>query len=1031
MVMIKNYATALCATVCIGALATPSYAQSQVQNFNIEPSSLKAALDQYAHQSGAQIVYRADQVKSVRSPGARGSFTPQTALNKLLVGTGFVAKADSSGAIAIVRAPKVVKAAYTSPTAKAAASAPANEPDNVGPESGAVQQDIVVTGSRIQDARFVSPTPIIAVDEERLNVRPQVAESLREMPVLRNSSGPQTHFGNIRSIGHAQMNLRNLGPQRTLVLLNGQRFVTSLDSGAPDVALFPSSMIDRVDIVTGGASSAYGSDAVAGVVNFVVDTDFTGLKGGISAGISSRGDNKNYAGNLAFGSAWGAEDRGHFLISYEGLHRDGMRALDRAWARRGVGIVNYPDQTPALVLRENVRRSDVSEFGVIASGPLKGTSFTADGRQRPFIYGTDVTDTNMIGGEGPYTPIGNLSNGIPVDSHVGYARLSYDVAPEWTVALDGNFGQVTVTPNGGINYLIGGRAPQIGLDNAFLDPTLRQRMIDEGIDSFQVNKQYDFGDIQYFVRTVLKRGVLSLAGKVGPFKADAYLTYGENKTHNELRNMLNTVHLNRAVDAVYDPASDRIVCRSSLTDPTNGCVPYNIMARAGSNDPAALDYIKGDLKFDQITTQLAGGLSFNGTVAELPAGPLAVAFGGEFRRETYKMIGDELSQRVNPYTGALGWWRAGSAPNVSGSNSSKGVFAEVGLPVFIDQPFAKSLDLNLAMRLTDYRFSGSVVTWKLGGNWEPIDGIRLRMTRSRDIREPTLGQLYVAGGGNAYAVIDRVKGETTATSGVQRFTSGNLDLKPEVANTLTYGVVFTPDFLPGFALAIDRYDININNAISSLEPQVAMDECANGVIVACAGFQRDGAGNLTAIYDTFYNLAVRRVSGIDFDARYNFNVGSLPGRFTLEALATYQDKDIRALVGAVPINRAGETGIYPYPGEYQLKWRGSASFGYSTENWSAALIGRYSGSGVRNVLWKSGVDIDKNEVPAAAYLDFRFQHNVKFGDVGGEVYFIANNILDKQPPLVGNDAADTVGFGTNSEYDMIGATFRVGFQFKY
>lgn len=1022
--MIRSYAAALCASVGIVSLATP--VQAQAQSFRINPGSLKSVLDTFAHQTGMQIVYRADQVRSARSPGVRGSYAPDAALKVLLGGTGFSIKEDKSGAVAIIRSSGAAAAAAPAQWVNVAAEAASAEAEDPAPP-----QEIVITGTRINSAKFVSPTPITAVDEQQLTVRPQLAESLRELPALRNSSGPQTHFGDIRSIGRAQMNLRNLGPQRTLVLLNGQRFVTSLDNGAPDVAFFPSSLVNKVDIVTGGASSAYGSDAVAGVVNFIIDKEFTGLKGGISGGISSRGDNKNYAGDLAFGSKWGSDDRGHFLIGYEALHRDGMLAFDRAWARRGVGLVTYPDRVPSLVLRENVRRSDMSEFGVIASGPLSGTSFTADGRQRPFIFGTDVTSTNMIGGEGPYTGIGNLSNGVPVTTHVGYARLSYEVAPDWTIAAEGNFGQTTVTPDGGLNFLNGPRSPTIQLDNAFLDPTLRQRMIAAGVSSFQVNKQYDYGNIQYFVRTTLKRGAASVQGQIGPFKTDAYVTYGENKAHNELRNMLNVVHLSRAVDAVLDPASGRIVCRSSLADPTNGCVPYNVMARAGSNNPAALDYIKGDLTFDQITTQFAGGISFSGKVAELPAGPLAVAFGGEFRRESYKMIGDELSQRVNPFTGALGWWRAGSAPNVSGSNSSKGLFGEVGLPIFKDRPFARLLDLNGAVRLTDYRFSGSVATWKVGGNWAPVSGLRFRVTRSRDIREPTLGQLYAAGGGNGYTVIDRVRGETTPTSDVQRFTSGNLSLKPEVANTWTYGVVLTPDFLPGFSLSVDRYDIDIKNAIAGLEPQVALDECASGTTVACVGLQRDASGRLVAIYDTFYNLAVRRVAGVDFDARYRFGIGALPGRFTLQALATYQDKDIRALPGSVPINRAGETGIYPYPGEYQLKWRGSGSLTYVTDSWSAALVGRYSGGGLRNVLWKNGVDIDRNEVPAAAYLDFRVQHNVKFGNVGGEVYFVVNNLLDKDPPLVGNDASDTVGFGTNSEYDLIGAAFRLGFRFKY
>jgi outer membrane receptor protein involved in Fe transport len=1003
------------------ALVTPAIAQRET--FRILPGPLKSVLDSYARQTHRQVIYRIDEIRSVRSPGVQGQVSADAALKALLTGTGFSVKADSSGALAIVGADRGASLQRKS-------RGPFIQQVSLSVERPAEMSDIVVTGTRISNAAFAAPTPITQVDEQQLTVRPQLAESLRELPTLRNSTGPQTHFGDIRSIGRAQMNLRNLGPQRTLVLLNGQRFVTSLDNGAPDVALFPSSLIERVDIVTGGASAAYGSDAVAGVVNFIMNRDFNGLKAGISGGISSRGDNRNWSGNIAYGSSWGADDRGRVVLSYETSHRDGMLAFDRKWARKGVGLVTYPDQLPRIVRLANVRRSDMSEFGVVASGPLRGTSFTADGRQRPFEYGTGVTSTNMIGGEGPYSGIGNLSNGVPVTSHIAYAQISYELFPEWTVSLDGNFGRTVVTPNGGINYLNGSRSPTITRDNAFLDQDILARMVESGVEQFQVNKQYDFGDIEYYVRTTLKRGTLNLQGRIGPFKAEGYVTYGRNSVHNELRNMLNVVHLYRAVDAATNPANGKIVCRSTLTDPTNGCVPYNVMARAGFNSPASLNYIKGNLIFDQITDQLAAGINFSGKILDLPAGPVSVAFGGEFRDESYRMIGDDLSQRANPVTGAIGWWRAGSAPNVYGSNSSKGVFAELAVPVLKDHGFFKGLDVNVAVRATDYRFSGSVATWKLGANWEVIDGLRFRVTRSRDIREPTLGQLYAAGGGNGFTLIDRVRGDTVPTSGIQRFTAGNLSLLPEVANSLSYGVVLSPRFAPGLTISVDHYDINIRKAIASLEPQAAINECAAGTAIACSSLLRDANGKLVAIYDTFYNLAVRRVSGVDLEGRYTFALSNSAGKFIIRALANYQSKDISALPGSVPVNRAGETGISALPAEYQLKWRGSGSLTYVTRRWSASLIGRYSGRGVRNVLWKEGVDIDDNSVPDAVYLDFQYLHFLKIGRTDCEINFTINNLLDKSPPLVGSDAADTVGFGTNSEYDLTGAAFRIGMKVR-
>ncbi|MEP7247663.1 MAG: TonB-dependent receptor, partial [Gammaproteobacteria bacterium] len=432
--------------------------------FEIAAQPMVPALKVFAEQGTMQLLYKHEAVESATANPVIGSFAKHDALTRLLRGTGLEAvfitddaatvrpKSDAAAGNHLARVePASLRLAQDASSANSSESSAASAgPSAEGSDEKSEKiQEVLVTGSHINQAGFTAPTPVTTVDQQQLNLRPQLAESLRELPALRNSFGPQTHFGDVRSIGRAQMNLRNMGPQRTLVLLNGQRFVTSLDNGAPDVALFPTALVDRVEIVTGGASAAYGSDAVAGVVNFILDTDFTGIKAGLSSGISARGDNENRSGNIAFGSKWGAEDRGHVLMSYEASHRDGMLALDRAWARRGVGLVTYPDQTPPIVKLENVRRSDLNENGVIASGPLRGTSFTASGLQRPFVYGTGVTSTNMIGGEGPLTAIGNLSNGVPVATQAAYARLSYEVAPAWTLFAEGNYGVTEVTPDGG------------------------------------------------------------------------------------------------------------------------------------------------------------------------------------------------------------------------------------------------------------------------------------------------------------------------------------------------------------------------------------------------------------------------------------------------------------------------------------------------------------------------------------------------------------------------------------------------------
>jgi iron complex outermembrane receptor protein len=542
-----------------------------------------------------------------------------------------ISMAMCAPAVALAQAP--ADAASAAPIPDAAPPAPARDTGPVG--------EIVVTGSRVARAGFTAPTPVTVIQQEMLKAQPLLSDSLKELPTLQATTGPAQQRNGIPGAGKAQLNLRNLGIARTLVLLDGKRFVTAGDTGAPDVSQFPASLVDRVDVVTGGASAAYGSDAVAGVVNFVLNKKFQGLKGSVEGGLSQRGDNANNDENIAFGTGWGPNNRGHLLLSYEHSNFAAMQSRDRDFTSLGVGYVTFPGQTPLRRVLVNVRHSDADTGGLVVTGPLKGLTFGAGGAPRQFVYGSNVTSVNMVGGEGPISLLGpNMGIGTPLTRDITFGRVSYDVAPDWNLYSELNWGVNKVLVHGGYNYATGSStAPLVTLDNPYLPASVRAQMVALGQQSFRVNKIFaDLPDFNPNVTTGTIRSVVGVDGKIGIWTTQAYFTYGVSDAHYHVEGMLNNVNFYQAVDAVRNPAG-AIVCRSTLTSPNNGCVPYNVLGTDG-NSKAAIDYVTGTVMYRQYVTQGAGGLSFSGEPFKLPAGPVSVAFGIEARRETLQTTRD-------------------------------------------------------------------------------------------------------------------------------------------------------------------------------------------------------------------------------------------------------------------------------------------------------------------------------------------------------------------------------------------------------
>ena len=926
----------------------------------------------------------------------------------------------SASAIALALAMLSAQAAH----AQAADPAPAATPGSDSADPASNEPLITVTGSRIARAGFTTPTPVTVMDTESLTkaAPSTLAEALRELPALTNTSGPQRNSGTTQG-GQSFLDLRSLGAPRTLTLLDTRRVVSTNLTGSVDVNIMPSGIIQRVEVVTGGASAAYGSDAVAGVVNFIIDKKFTGLKGEIDKGISQYGDNSETRATLSGGLDF-AEGRGHVLVSGEYFKNDGVPGGARDWARQGVALINNPAAPPTFLVKNNVLT--VGTYGgLITTGTggtaannalFKGIQFLPGGVAAPYNFGIWTTSTQQIGGDGVQSELVQEIN-RPLERGSAYGRISYDLSDNLTLSADVLYGRSVSDVVNSFNRRQTANPLNLKADNAFLPAALRTQMASAGVTGFTYLRFSREGGMVYtHVDSATLRSSIGLDGTIGALKWNAYYQYGRTTQNNEVRNDEITANMNLAADAVTVTAGNvgtsglaigSIVCRSTLTAPTNGCVPFNVFGE-GSPSAAALAYTRGTSRSDAVLRQDVAAASISGPLFDGWAGPISFATGAEYRKESVVLTTDALSP-----TGAFLF---GNPTPWTGKNNVKEGFLEFVVPLLKDSPLARELELNAAARITDYSNSGTVKTWKVGLSWRPVNDLRLRGTRSRDIRAPNLSELFQAGRQSTTSFTDPFN-FNTQVSGVPQINIGNPKLTPEFADTLTVGLVYSPSWLPGFNVSVDYYDIKIRDAIGTITSQTAINQCKDGVTIACALFEKTG-NTYTKFFSSPINLAAAATRGVDIEMAYR----ATPA-LTVRALVSYVGKQMTQTPGAAPLDRAGEVGVSPFP-----HWRGTAQVNYDGEHVGGFLQGRFIGAGRFDVTRDPTV-VDLQNIPAQFYLDGQISARIKAGGNNYELFLNVRNIFNKQPPFTPQNGNIPVPVNT-SLYDVIGRTFRVGFKFR-
>jgi iron complex outermembrane receptor protein len=988
---------ALMAGAMMGAVA-PSAIYAQARVYDIEASSLSRALKEFGKATGHHLLFQESLVRGKAAPALKGSYEIGDALSRLLAGSGLHAVRTSNGAIMIRSLSEGSSAGEIE-----AGSAPADD------ESAA----IVVTGSRIERAGFNQPTPttVIGAAELRQGARQNLAAVLNDSPQFRPSTSSQTTPGQTTS-GTAPVDLRGLGAPRTLTLLNGRRFV-----GQNNLNYVPINLVERVEVVTGGASAAYGSDAVAGVVNIVLKEKLDGLSIGGQTGISSRGDGMRYGADATFGTSF-ADGRGHVLLGAEYVNEKGIPDRNSRRNLGSAGIVPVDPSNPGagVILVRDVNDSNRSSAGLITSGILAGQTFNDDGTLRPFRGGTFASSTpaQMVGGEDGVALTDRLAATTPLNRINTFGRVSYDLggATAWAEASYGRSeSDYAFLPDIGVSPAL-----TISASNPFLSTSVRNQLTAAGQTSFTFGKLFD-GPFQLRYAPVREQyeGAVGIEGEIAKgWKFNAHYSHGEIHSRLRLGNARVVSRFNNAINAVS--SNGQIVCAinadASTANDDAACRPLNPFGQNNAS-PEALDYIT-DTQRSDLTTKLdsvAGQIQ--GDLFSLWAGPITVAFGAEARWEEQRQRSGALDM-----AGAFGPLNLYGSPVQGGFNVKEG-FAEVVLPVFDADSVAK-LDLNGAARYSDYSLSGGIWSWKVGGTARLFDSLLFRATQSRDIRAPRIDDLFSARGLSLQTVNDQdtagrigIPGYNPLQPLVRITVGGNPDLQPEVSKTTTFGVTFSPSFLRGLNLSVDYYDIKIKGAIATLSGTNLTLACRNGSAAACARITRDPTTqNVVAIEANAQNIASFQTRGLDFEASYAFQLSTLsdrvPGSLRIRALATYV-KNFIFDTGVSRVDSAGdvgETGLNALP-----KWRGLLSLAYQGDRFGADARVRYVGGG----LYDQQVPLlVNNKINSRTYVDIgaRFKIMDQF-----EIFGNVNNVFDRKPPL---------SVFQNVFYDVIGTYFTAG-----
>jgi outer membrane receptor protein involved in Fe transport len=1021
------------ASVSVAALEGAAFAQTR--NINIPAEDLKSALDAYISQSGVELVYKANDVNGLRSQAVHGSFTPEEALARLLQGTDVTAQRGPTGAFVVVRQAR-----------SGAADAPV---DLVS----APPEIVIVTGSRVISDAANSPTPLTVVSTAQLlsTTPSNLSDALNKLPVFQGSSTQRNAGGASSNAGGDFLNLRNFGQQRTLVLVDGMRVPASNANGSVDISTLPQMLMARVDIVTGGASAVYGSDAITGVVNFILDKNFDGVKYNANAGLSGHGDGAAYQAGVAAGTnLFGG--RGHVEGSAQYYHSDGILKKDRPggsqnWSSYGLGTA----ASPFTNIQQG--RLNPESFGgkiTCTNCSVNGQQFVADDVIGPFNIGIVPMAGGSVsmGGDGVYV---HNTSAIAATKHAElFARFSYYLNGSTTFWVQSAATEATVFNWFFPSQIDSGRQttkyfknnPYLGADQQAL---LGNNGLYDASNIFNMQKWLD-NQPGRATNSTTRNLTLSvgLNGQLVKYEWEMHYTHGESRDSVKGINNGNNQYHDAQADVVVENGALKCYNNTAAAialygDLYPGCVPLNPFGPTSITD-AAYHYWSRTTKFALTNSMDDVSADISGDIFDLPAGPVRAALSGEMRWLTYDVKSNASPTALVDCTGlrlcggpTQTLWDNNTLASVTADENVWEFSGEANIPILKALPFVQSFDVNLAGRYTDYSVSGAVQTWKIGLDWHVNDDIRFRGTTSIDIRAPTLNDLYAPTTSTSIGYFDLLT--DYAGTGTQQVSQGNPSLVPEVARTYTVGVVLTPAWLKGFQASADFYNINLHNAIGSVTGTNAQVQtlCNNsgGTSPFCALYARPlafGAPGYntsinypTAIFSQNLNAAFSATEGEDYEVDYQFKLADInetwPGEVILRAMLNVAPKiDSNTFPGSQITHTTSPKGHAAIFADYTIgNWSVNGQFHWFSD------------------LYKNGLLVTPQiyavpRVPSFNTVDMTITRKITFGnDSTAQVYLSVQNIGNANPPIVtGSSGNPGAGIPTPAGEDIMGRYFTLG-----
>ncbi|HEY2750355.1 TonB-dependent receptor domain-containing protein [Phenylobacterium sp.] len=930
----------------------------------------------------------------------------------------------------------------TQASAAAAAAAPA---------SGEVSE-IVVTGTRIPSPNLTSVAPVTSVTSADIKAQgvTRMEDLLNSLPQAFAAQGSNVSNA---SDGTATANLRGLGPNRTLVLIDGRRLqagnpTSSIAAVSADLNFIPTALVERVDVLTGGASAVYGADAVAGVVNFIMKKNFEGVQ--IDAQYSTYQHNQQNPDNVqqvvrnARGTAAVPDN---FIVPGDFKGGEG----DQESIVLGVNAPDGKGNITAYATHVNVNSVTANNFDYSACSLNSGTSFLSagcggSGTSYPARFGSFIVDPNGPGNTfRPRNAATDVYNFAPTnylmrpDTRYSMGAFAhYEITPHFQAYADLMFMDDNSTAQiapGGI-FAASGPGPggtfAVNCDNPLMTTTQQQQLCGGAAGTAtNVNVAVTRRNIEGGGRLTIfdhqeQRYVIGLKGDINAdWSYDGFIQYGKTALTQEQDNNFLTSRINNALIARRD-TSGNIVCQSVINGTDLACVPYNAF-QIGGVTKTALTYLQAPtFSTGNIIEQVA---NFNvvGTLPDNFKSPWAndkigVSVGSEYRREHLDSRSD-VAQASGDVNG-----NGAAKPAVNGSYDVYELFGEARVPIVQDQPWAKDLTAELAYRFSDYSNAGGTNTYKVSGDWTIIDGIRLRAGYNRAVRAPNVVELFSPQNVVLDGTVDPCAGLSPGDPLVQRCATlfhlttaqvlalerdpanqyngqqgGNPNLRPEKADTWTVGGVWQPTFVPGLSLTLDWFDIKVKDYISNIGANTIINGCVDGSNPGfCALVHRDSIGSIRStqgyVIDTVLNQGGLHTSGLDFSAAYHTgldtfgiqNMGSVSANF----VGTYLDKlETTILTGSNAIDCAGFYG---------------------------ATCSTLGGSTNPNPKWRHKLRVTWNTP---------FEYGSWFGGLGFSAQWRYYESVDldassSDPRLSGNVPATDAKLGSRSYLDLL-ATFKV------